>query len=211
MSDSRRCARTNLAETSECKWPAGVEVYWYLDLKTIPASLTSGEAINAITAAAALWNASSGVLLDETGNRDFARVLISFGAIDGPYNVLGDTYLPCGASATSQVTMLLDWSEPWTADYLAQVVLHELGHALGLGHAPDGTIAVMAPIYDPALTTLQPWDLGQVVERYGPVDPATKSWSGTFHLDGAGNVPVTFNFESPAAGDYQVTIVRLTP
>ena len=50
------------------------------------------------------------------------------------------------------------------------LALHEAGHALGLGHEPPGSNAVMAPVYNPAWTGLLPLDV-QAIQRLYPYTP----------------------------------------
>lgn len=49
----------------------------------------------------------------------------------------------------------------------AVVLLHEFGHALGMGHAGQGSSNHMAPIYNPNQKTFGPWDTQQSQSRYG--------------------------------------------
>ncbi len=81
-------------------------------------------------------------------------VTVQFGAIDGPGNQLGETFLTGpfnGAPNTQLIT--LDIAENWSmsaqtpsnAVDLQSVVLHELGHAMGLSHSGFPG-AVMYPV-----------------------------------------------------------------
>lgn len=156
-----------LASTAACAWPAGVDASWYLDPGSVPA-IAAPFVEASLTAATAIWAQSAGIRTPRVSDPNTARVLIRFTEIDGPWNVLGITQLPCGADGSSQVLMRLDVAEAWTADMLAQVAAHEFGHALGLGHAPAPTVALMAPIWNSRVYVLQPWDLVQVQGLYGP-------------------------------------------
>jgi hypothetical protein len=51
-----------------------------------------------------------------------------------------------------------DWRKAW------EVMFHELGHGLGLGHGPNGNL--MQPFYSGALAEPGPWDISQGVKRY---------------------------------------------
>lgn len=115
-----------------------------------------------------------------------ARLLIGSRSIDGPAGILGETELP--APGMAQVRMWIDTGETWTTSFtpsqrqliLPVVLWHEAGHAIGLGHAPQGSTNIMAPIYNPAVTAAGPWDRAEAVRRYdepaippAPVPPPT--------------------------------------
>lgn len=101
-----------------------------------------------------------------------ARIAPGTEKIDGPSGVLAWSELPCGNKV--QCLQAYDGSEKWSIAnqdgkiWLWMVVLHEVLHALGLPHAPSGTVAVIAPTYNPRLTGLQPYDVQQLQRRYGP-------------------------------------------
>jgi len=103
---------------------------------------------------------------------------IRVGAIhfDGPSGVLAHAYQPGTAAIFSNGTLggdvHLDNDENWTLDGiggfdLATVLLHELGHSLGLGHSDD-IMSVMFPFYQGVRLQLAADDIAGIQTIYGP-------------------------------------------
>lgn len=129
-------------------------------------------------------------------------MLVQFFGLDPTGVELGLTELP--VSGTTQVRLQLNSLVPWTGQELAEVATHEFGHALGLGHCQDGELAIMNPVYNPGLGTLQPWDLGQIDERYPSATPPPTTGTVTIRVDAPGSRMIELDFA--AAGNYQVVV-----
>ncbi|VVC44925.1 Hypothetical protein CINCED_3A002423 [Cinara cedri] len=115
---------------------------------------------NEIQKALSKWSRFSQLKFLEVNNENFADIVISFGVadhgdqfpFDGPGNTLAHAFYP-GELGPLGGDIHFDDSEDWTLDNSTNngvdfysVVLHEMGHSLGLRHstAPD---SIMNPYY----------------------------------------------------------------
>lgn len=108
---------------------------------------------------------------------DNPDIIITTGKIDGPSKVLAWSELPDGSDR--MLRQRYDTSERFviavnpamnTIDIVA-VLTHELGHALGLDHAPQGSPDLMAPIYQPGRREPQDGDIARIQKLYGKPQP----------------------------------------
>lgn len=150
----------NLATTFGDGWdgpglgPASLAVYF----GPLPAWLDRGAAVSEMRRALDAWAAAVQLSFAETSVQRLRRQIEIWAAarehgdgfpFDGRSGVLAHTFYPPPNAETIAGDMHLDLDEPWNigADIdLFSVVLHELGHALGLGHNDDPG-SVMYPYY----------------------------------------------------------------
>lgn len=141
---------------------------------TLP-TLSREEFAGAVRQALDSWSAVCP--LKFTLSSDNPDIIITTGTIDGPSKVLAWSELPDGSDRmlrqrydTSERFVIAKNPAMNTIDIVA-VLTHELGHALGLDHAPQGSPDLMAPIYQPGRREPQDGDIKRIQKFYGKPIP----------------------------------------
>jgi peptidoglycan hydrolase-like protein with peptidoglycan-binding domain len=100
--------------------------------------VTLTQARTAAAGAFASWAAQSGMTFTEVTGAGSADILITFGAIDGASNILAQAFYPqFGGDVTVDTAETWSVATPTPAGQfdLQTILLHELGHSLGLNHS----------------------------------------------------------------------------
>jgi hypothetical protein len=184
INEPRICALPDVMPigSSVCKWPDG-EITW--DITAEINGLSRGQVQEGVTEALNRWKRVCGIRPVFTPGNPNARITIGSRGIDGPMGVLAESELPCGN--VRRCRQWYDNGEPWgmfngsganrLIDFI-RVAMHELGHALGMGHIGAGNL--LAPTYSRNIWEAQAGDIAEMVARYGqplpqkPDEPPTK-------------------------------------
>lgn len=175
MDGLRVCGLPEAMETGELRRPDAL-CRWYVTAG-LP-NLSRDALRSAVRQALAVWPLVAGVASEEASSEDAATLVIRVAAIDGAQGVLADCQLP----GPPVQLMRLDGGEQWTVQIgrdvpadlidIVRVLSHEAGHYWGMGHAPQGSPNLMAPVYSRSIWTPQSWERDQMVSLYGPPRPA---------------------------------------
>lgn len=148
-----------------CKWPDGKIPYFVA--AAFP-GLTIDESYREFAAGVKPWADVANLQFIPVDSVAEARIVARIRRLDGPNGVLAQSELPCGG--ITQAKQDYDSSEAWNRSVMARlVVMHEVGHALGIGHIGSGN--VMAPTYNGTLSAPQAGDIAEIVKRYGRSTP----------------------------------------
>jgi uncharacterized protein YraI len=147
-----------------------------------PAAVDCDAAHAAAQQAIEAWDEVSGLSLEPVPQDGDIVLLWASGyhgdgfPFDGPGGILGHTFYPLEYLGAWAGDVHLDMDEQWTLDapnddqtHLPTTVMHEVGHALGLGHSRDPE-ALMWAEYD-GIRTLAADDIAGIQALYGPPEP----------------------------------------
>ena len=126
----------------------------------------------------AMWAAVANVHFREVGDSDASDFRIGLGAIDGHGGTAGQaqSFTQDGFAVRSNI--LFDVADyPRSGSANLRIALHEIGHALGLGHSPVANSIMYA--FGNSRTTLHPDDIAGVQALYGPSRRPLPEWSSS--------------------------------
>ena len=149
-----------------------------LGLKGDHSALGQGDAAfqTAVRAAFDEWASVANLEFVESDDTSGVDVRIGFGDLDGARGVLATTDYFYSGTMLKESFIRFDTAESWqssltsngqTPTYL--VALHEIGHALGLGHSTTGTDTVMKATLNRAAEGLGADDIEGIQKLYGAV------------------------------------------
>ena len=139
---------------------AGGTVTWAVDDSISQAELQS------INAAFAEWSEVANIQFQEVSSTADADIDFSNSAIDGAGNVLGVTGFSFSGGQLQSADIQFDSGDNLSGSEFTLVAIHEIGHAIGLGHFNDDP-AVMNSTANFSLTGLAQSDIDGIVALYG--------------------------------------------
>jgi len=101
-------------------------------------------------------------------------IVVAYKTLDGSSGQVGEGGMYARIEARGSLyysyaldgTAFLDVAEDWSDEsFLNSIALHEVGHALGLGHTT--VTSIMNPVYDSAINSLQLDDINGIQALYG--------------------------------------------
>lgn len=154
------------------QWARGHVITW--DVERGVTGFSREDVASVVEAAWALWSAVADVRSQRVTSGS-PNVLITSRRLDGQNGVLAQAQLPSQNQRSGTLGLWLDTSEVWVLAKnpppgkmdILRVIAHELGHSLGLGHAPGGSPNLMAPAVSRIREPQAGWDIPQIVARLG--------------------------------------------
>jgi hypothetical protein len=139
---------------------AGGTVTWAVDDSISQAELQS------INAAFAEWSEVANIQFQAVSSTAEADIDFSNSAIDGAGNVLGVAGVRFSGGQLQSADIQFDSGDNLSGSEFSLVAIHEIGHAIGLGHFNDDP-AVMNSTANFSLTGLEQSDIDGIVALYG--------------------------------------------
>lgn len=146
---------------------AGGIVTWAVDDSISQVEMQS------INAAFAEWSEIANIQFQQVSSTADSDIDFSNGALDGAGNVLGVTGFSYSGGQLKSADIQFDSGDNLSGSEFSLVAIHEIGHAIGLGHFNDDP-AVMNSTANFDLTGLAQSDIDGVLALYGasPTDMA---------------------------------------
>lgn len=145
-------------------------ITWAMDPAFAIPGLTRDRCRQLVAEAIGEWARVADVRPREVVDPTTASIALRSHRIDGPFGVLAMCGLPCGVPDSMPMSLDVDSGEAsWSEAEFRACMCHEIGHGLGLDHAPAGSPNLMAPVLNLAYGVPQPgYDVPQIRARYGP-------------------------------------------
>lgn len=177
----------------ESLMPVNGKILWHIDETTLTVDMEKYKVIYAFEQAFKAWQPYMGKIeLEATGVKTSAQIVISFKKNGDPGlpeafgpNTLAYTYAPKGTSYGIYADMFVNDEYRWDemhkpgGYFLFKVAVHEIGHALNLGHQTTDLRDIMYPIYQPNASVIVNIEnqkgLYSLYSKYGVKNPVTGS------------------------------------
>ena len=135
----------------------------------------NGTQLDVVRRAFAMWAAVANVRFREVDDSNASDFRIGLGEIDGARGTAGQAQSFTQDGFRIRSNILFDVADyPKSGSVSLRVALHEIGHALGLGHSPVANSIMYA--FGNFRTTLHPDDIAGVQALYGPGRSPLPSW-----------------------------------
>lgn len=163
----RICGNEDVSAAGGCQWPFKDVTYnthaWRI-------SQFSNEVVDEIyDEAMDSWNAVCGLTLHRIDER--RGNIYTTDSPQGRGGTLATSYLPCGNPGRStRMKQWYDSAENWSRQFLLAVMVHEIGHAIGLDHSGSRS-DIMYPYANNSIYKPATGDIRRVVSRYGDPIP----------------------------------------
>jgi len=174
---------------------AGGTVTWAVDDSISQAELQS------INAAFAEWSEVANIQFQAVASTADADIDFSNSALDGAGNVLGVTGFSYSGGQLQSADIKFDSGDNLSGSEFFLVAIHEIGHAIGIGHFNDDP-AVMNSTANFSLTGLAQSDIDGIVALYGAntID-MSDTGTGVTPPDTAGDTPAAPDTSTADAGN----------
>lgn len=146
---------------------------------------------NTIRAAFQAWEDVASIDFVEVADSTSVDLRIGYEPIDGPYGQGGEAQYMTRTHqmgvTEKKAEIRIDSLDTWTHERIFAMVVHEIGHAIGLGHSTNSA-SIMLPILSSSHTGLASMDIAGAQLLYGPSQtgssPLIRGGAGADTLNG---------------------------